>query len=252
MCRHLGYVGPPISLHDLLVAPPFGLEHQSYAPRHQAHGLVNADGWGVGWYVDGEAAPARYRTARPMWADTSFAGMAGHVRTTVAVASVRSATPPAPVEESGVAPFRAGRILFAHNGVVRGFAEGVGTELRRRLAPPTESRLEGRSDSEVLFGLLLDTLDDGADLTGGVAGAIEVGTDLGGRYNLVVSDGDRVLATRRGDTLVVGRLGSGHVVASEPLDDSDDWQAVPEGSLVTMTADGVDIQALTHLGRGAA
>jgi gamma-glutamyl hercynylcysteine S-oxide hydrolase len=47
MCRHLGWLGAPRSLHELVLAPPCGLLVQSYAPRRQAHGLLNADGWGA-------------------------------------------------------------------------------------------------------------------------------------------------------------------------------------------------------------
>jgi glutamine amidotransferase len=49
MCRHLAYLGPPVPLGRLLLDPPHGLLHQSWAPRRQRNGALNADGFGVGW-----------------------------------------------------------------------------------------------------------------------------------------------------------------------------------------------------------
>ena len=49
MCRHLGWLGEPRSIASLVLEPPSGLLVQSYAPRRQKHGLMNADGWGVGF-----------------------------------------------------------------------------------------------------------------------------------------------------------------------------------------------------------
>ncbi|MER6925139.1 class II glutamine amidotransferase, partial [Streptomyces spiralis] len=48
MCRHLAYVGDEEPIGRLLVEPPHGLYRQSWAPRQQRYGTVNADGFGVG------------------------------------------------------------------------------------------------------------------------------------------------------------------------------------------------------------
>ena len=53
MCRHLAYLGPPVTLRSLLTDPPSGLGTQAWAPRRQRHGTMNVDGFGVGWYADG-------------------------------------------------------------------------------------------------------------------------------------------------------------------------------------------------------
>ncbi|NEE09819.1 class II glutamine amidotransferase, partial [Streptomyces sp. SID7499] len=53
MCRHIAYVGEPVALGDILLRPPHALVRQSWAPRRQRYGTVNADGFGVGWYADG-------------------------------------------------------------------------------------------------------------------------------------------------------------------------------------------------------
>ncbi|MGO4760362.1 class II glutamine amidotransferase, partial [Streptomyces sp. 2MCAF27] len=53
MCRHLAYLGPDTPVGELLIAPPHGLYRQSYEPRRQRHGRMNADGFGVGWYAEG-------------------------------------------------------------------------------------------------------------------------------------------------------------------------------------------------------
>ncbi|MGW4567411.1 class II glutamine amidotransferase, partial [Streptomyces sp. NPDC004561] len=76
MCRHLAYLGPEEPLGRILVEPAHSLFRQSWAPRRQRYGTVNADGFGVGWYAPGDAAPARYRRAGPIWADLSFADLA--------------------------------------------------------------------------------------------------------------------------------------------------------------------------------
>ena len=76
MCRHVAYLGPPVSLDALIALPPYGLEKQSYAPRRQQHGVVNADGFGIGWYRSDNPYPVRYRRAVPIWGDENLRQLA--------------------------------------------------------------------------------------------------------------------------------------------------------------------------------
>ena len=245
MCRFVVYLGAPITLEALLLAPEHSLLRQSWAPRHQRHGTVNADGFGVGWYdAARRPEPARYRTARPMWADRSFASLAGVVASGAVVAAVRSATPPAPVEESGAPPFTAGRWLFAHNGAVDGFHDAPGIELRRQVSEHARAGIEGASDAEVLFALVLDRLDAGASMGEALIGAVTaVEAVTTARLNLIITDGEAVASTAVGDSLFV-RRGDGVVVASEPFDDDGCWQTVPDRSLVEACAGDVVITPL--------
>lgn len=260
MCRHQGWLGEPVDLARLLAAPPHSLERQSWEPRQMRHGTINADGWGVGWYEPDRPEPGRYRTTRPIWADPHLHELAPFLRSGCVVAAVRDATQPTPSEDTGVAPFRADRWLFSHNGLIEGFRDGVGTELRRMLSPSRESGLLGSSDSEVLFALVLDRLDAGASPGDAVEAALAVVTELtGGRFNVMLADGERLVATALGDTLVVrddreGSVGGalpldapprGVHVASEPFDDDPRWEVVPDGSLVEVSSAGVETRSLT-------
>jgi dimethylhistidine N-methyltransferase/ergothioneine biosynthesis protein EgtC len=248
VCRLLAYLGPPRSLHDLLLAPEHSLVHQSYAPRHQRHGRVNADGFGVGWYDRTvRPEPARYRRDRPIWSDRSLASMAPLVRSATVVAAVRDATPPAAVEESGSPPFPSGPWLFAHNGAVAGFTAGAGAALRARLSPARRAGIEGASDSEVVFALALDALDGGADVASALGDAVAGVSAVAdpSRLNLVLTDGVTLAATAWGDTLFILDLGPGGVVvASEPWDDDARWSPVPDATLVRVDGAGVTTSAL--------
>ena len=51
--RHLAYVGEPVTLQGLVLDPPRSLAAQSVSPHLQLHGVVNADGFGAGWYAFG-------------------------------------------------------------------------------------------------------------------------------------------------------------------------------------------------------
>src|SRR3954469_20622949 len=118
MCRHLAWLGAPQSVASLVLEPPCGLLRQSYAPRRQKRGLLNADGWGVGFYDEGGTV-RRWRSARPLWPDASVASVAPVLRSGAVLAAVRSATVGMPADEAAAAPFTDGRRLLSHNGRVR-------------------------------------------------------------------------------------------------------------------------------------
>ena len=230
MCRHLGWLGADVTVSSLMLDPPQGLRVQSYAPRRQKHCLLNADGWGVGFF-DGEV-PRRWRSAAPLWGDTSFDSVAPALRSHCVVAAVRSATVGMPIEVSATAPFTDGRWLLSHNGVVD-----------RTVLPPTSSA-ESVCDSAILaaaiFARGLDALGDTI---------VEFGTaDPIARLNILAANGSRLLATAWGDTLSILRRDDGVVLASEPYDDDSDWEDVPDRHLVEVTAKGVTMTPLDHPG----
>src|SRR5919112_5761471 len=160
MCRMIAYLSETeISLSSLVLGPEHSLLVQSYAPKEMMSGVVNADGFGAGWYapeIDDE--PAVYRSNAPIWADRSFGSIAPRVRSAAVLAAVRSATPGLPAEESGVPPFTSGPYLFTHNGAIKNFRTTVMRPLRDLLSDASYSDLLGVTDSETIFALFLDRL----------------------------------------------------------------------------------------------
>lgn len=243
MCRHLAYLGAPVSLHELVYQPPHSLHTQAYAPREQRHGTVNADGFGVGWFPDPDAQPVRYRRAMPIWADTSFADVAGVTAATCAVAAVRDATPGFAVDEGNAQPFRADGILFSHNGAaVDGdlLAEHLGVP-----APPGAPDARAPVDSAALFAHTVRLRRSGLGLAAALAQVVsDACARTPGRYNLLAADGTRIAATTCGDTLYIRESEESVTVASEPFDDAAGWRRVPDFSLVTATKAGADVRPL--------
>jgi glutamine amidotransferase len=233
----LAYLGPPVPLWELLAGPAHSLLRQSWAPRRQTHGVVNADGFGVGWYDPAvRVEPAVYRSARPMWADRNVASFGGVVRSGAVLAAVRSATPPLPVEETGAPPFTDGRFLFAHNGSVPGWLDGAAARLRRALSDRQLSRVEGATDAEVLFRLALDRIEAGASAGDALRSVVSLVGD--GRLTMLLLDGVQATGITCGESLYVRRRdrADGVVVASEPYDDEEGWEQVPDGTVVELSA----------------
>ena len=230
MCRHLGWLGTDVSVSSLVLDPPCGLRVQSYAPRRQKHGLMNADGWGVGFFdrSSGGGVPRRWRSQAPLWGDVSFESVAPALRSHCVLAAVRSATVGMPIETSATAPFTDGRWLLSHNGVVD------------RTVLPTPVDAESVCDSAILaaaiFARGLESLGDTI---------VEVArADPDARLNVLAANGSRMLATAWGDTLSILRRDDGVVLASEPYDNDSDWEDVPDRHLVEVTAAGVRMSPL--------
>jgi glutamine amidotransferase len=226
MCRHLGWLGADASVSSLVLEPPYGLRVQSYAPRQQKHGLINADGWGVGFF-DSEV-PRRWRSAAPIWGDTSLESVAPALRSHCVVAAVRSATIGMPIDVSATAPFTDEQWLLSHNGIVD------------RTVLPLTSSAESVCDSAMLaatiFALGLDVLGETIAQIGSL--------DRGARLNIMAANGSRMLATAWGDTLFILRRDDGVVLASEPYDNDAEWEDVPDRHLVDVTPGRVTLTAL--------
>ncbi|AEW97024.1 MULTISPECIES: ergothioneine biosynthesis protein EgtC [Streptomycetaceae] len=245
MCRHIAYLGPEITLGEVLVEPPHSLYRQSWAPRRQRYGTVNADGFGVGWYAPPDPVPARYRRTGPIWADPSVKDLARVVRTGALLAAVRDTTDGSAPDESAAAPYGAGPWLFSHNGALPGWPESV-AGLVAELPPEDLLRIEARCDSALVWALVLHRLRAGqppGEALADTVTAVAAHTDA--RLNLLLTDGTAIAATAWGDTLW-HRLEPGRqvVVASEPHDDRPGWTELPDRALLLATRDGVDVTPL--------
>jgi len=153
MCRWLAYSGSPILLEELLYRPRHSLIDQSLHARLGVD-TTNGDGFGVGWYGASNAdTPAVFRSIEPAWNDRNLREIASHVESPLFLAHIRASTGTA-VQQTNCHPFRYGRWLWVHNGLVRDFAR-----IKRDLALAVDGSLyasiEGSTDSELLFYLAL-------------------------------------------------------------------------------------------------
>lgn len=261
MCRMVGYLGgPEATLSSVVLEGEHSLLVQSYAPEEMTSGVVNADGFGVGWYVPEDEEPAVYRSNGSLWSDRSFAGIAPRIKARTVFAAVRSATPGLPVEESGVPPFSSGPFMFMHNGAVEDFRQKAMRPLRERLSDEAYSGLLGTTDSETIFAGLVDLLkEDPADLAGAARETIRRVTDVCGglgvkaTLNLAVTDGTAMVFTRYstegpGNSLYFvedeGPFPGATVVASERLDRDPDWREVPDRHLLAVGKSAASLSPL--------
>ena len=259
MCRWMAWSGQPVLLEELLFKTQHGLVDQSLHSRMGAE-TTNGDGFGVGWYGAGEG-PALYHSIAPAWGDTNLRELAGHVESPLFLAHVR-ATSGTPVQQTNCHPFRHGRWLFVHNGVLAGFHE-MRRDLMLAVEPSLFADFVGSTDSEVVFRLAL-TFGLEEDPVGAIEraiGFVEATAQRHGIENVVqasmgLSDGVRLWAFRystagqsrtlfaSADADSLRRLhpenprlqrlhGEDRLVVSEPFADLPGaWNEIPEASVL--------------------
>ena len=255
MCRWLAYSGSRVLLEELLYKPKHSLIDQSLHSTMGAE-TTNGDGFGIGWYGVGET-PATYHSIEPAWNERNLRDLAAHVESGLVFAHIRASSG-SPVQQTNCHPFRHGRWLWMHNGVIREFPR-VKRELVLAVDPELYPFIEGSTDSEVFFylALTLGLEDDPPSAVGRAVGLIEdVGRRAGVEHpiqmTVATSDGRSVWAFRyssegdsrslffstRVDTLreqhpevaILQELSDeSRLVVSEPLGDlKGAWNEVPE------------------------
>jgi glutamine amidotransferase len=152
MCRWLAYFGDPIPLDLLLLRTDHSLIDQSLHSRMGAT-TTNGDGFGIGWYDGRLEQPGIYRSVHPAWNDRNLRELAEHVSSHLFFAHIRASTGTA-IQETNAHPFRYGRWLFMHNGLVREHPR-LRRDMLLAVAPELVPHIEGSTDSELLFHLAL-------------------------------------------------------------------------------------------------
>eukprot|EP00929_Paragymnodinium_shiwhaense_P086664 TRINITY_DN47139_c0_g1_i1.p1 TRINITY_DN47139_c0_g1~~TRINITY_DN47139_c0_g1_i1.p1 ORF type:complete len:1638 (+),score=351.49 TRINITY_DN47139_c0_g1_i1:69-4916(+) len=205
MCRLVAVVAhEPVLLADILTRPTSGLVRQSFASQERAQpgpggpvrayeqGCLNGDGYGLGWYVpstctpppssmekaDGNSlavggceaeietwTPALLASMKPAWNDRNLYNISQKVMSPLLFAHVRAAGPLLPVSDATCHPFRAGRLLFMHNGMIAGYSSLQPRFVASLCQHPTAFKVavdHGLIDSAVAFGFLLVELGLGS------------------------------------------------------------------------------------------
>ncbi|MDQ1739449.1 MAG: gamma-glutamyl hercynylcysteine S-oxide hydrolase [Pseudonocardiales bacterium] len=270
MCRHIGYLGLPVMLAELVLDPPHSLAVQSYAPRDmRGGGTVNVDGFGVGWFaaepeprLGSEPAAGsageppggrpvegarRYRRPVPIWQDAPFADLARQTAAVGMLAAVRNATAGMPVAEAACAPFTDGHWLFSLNGLIAGWPDtaiGLVEEIPRREL----LSMQVMTDATLLWALLRQRLAASADPASALGDlVIEVlAAAPGSRLTTLLTDGRQLYATTVTHSLWSRHSAAGVLLASEPLDEDSAWQPIPDGQLVVADRSGVRHRPLRH------
>jgi glutamine amidotransferase len=244
-----------VLIEELLYTPKHSLIDQSLHSTMGAE-TTNGDGFGIGWYGDPET-PGTFHSVEPAWSDRNLRDLAAHVRSPLVFAHIR-ATSGSPVQQTNCHPFRHGRWLWMHNGLIGDFTR-VKRDLVLAIDPELYPAIEGSTDSEVFFFLAL-TLGLEDDPPGAVERAVGLIERVGRAHGVAhpiqmtvaTSDGASVWAFRyssegksrslfystRVDTLraqhpevaVLQELSDeSRLVVSEPLGDLvGAWNAVPE------------------------
>jgi ergothioneine biosynthesis protein EgtC len=258
MCRLLAYLGSSISLEDILYKPEHSLIVQSYQPREMLSGVVNADGFGVGWYhPHKETEPFTYKNTLPIWNDTNLPSLSRYVESGCIISYVRSATAGQALDFSNCQPFQYQRLLFIHNGRIAKFRQTLYKPIRSLLNEEIYNIIYGTTDSEHIFALILHYLSINPDKT--IEQALEVTllklSEMAQDYqtdvlaNVIISDGNRLIASRYSTKSPAPSLyylqndsnySNSVIIASETLS-SGNWTSCPENSIISV-GENCDIQ----------
>ena len=269
MCRWMAYTGTPLLAHDLLYTTENSLIVQSMRARLGVE-PTNGDGFGLGWYLDGNA-PGLFRSTEPAWNDRNLRELSGAIRSSMVFAHVRASTG-SPVQQTNCHPFRHGHWLWMHNGAIAGFRD-VHRELALSVDPDLFPDIQGTTDSELFFNLAL-TYGLEEDPPAAVARAVGRIEEAGRRHGepfpmqmtVATTDGETLWAFRYSsegrsrslfrseevatlreqypDNPVIARLATdSRLVVSEPLGNlRGAWREVPDASCLIVHRDGEELQ----------
>lgn len=208
MCRFVAYTGEDVLLDQVLVKPENSLVMQSLHAREASEIPTNGDGFGIGWYTPSiSPEPAIFTSIFPAWNDQNLLHITSKIKSPCFFGHVRAASVGG-INPYNCHPFIYGRWMLMHNGSIGDFTL-IKRHIRRMLDDEYYQWIQGETDSEHLFALFLQlarnrNLEDVSEVGDVLMETLNIIHELicmyglGGTsyYNLCLTDGDRIIATR--------------------------------------------------------
>jgi len=206
-------MGPPVVIDDLLYKPDSSLVRQSYEP--QLLEMLNLGGFGmVSWDESSPnpGTPLKYRTTDLPIFDQNLKALAEKMRSNCLLAHIRGIAYRA---DSGFGPhnlhpfyYPKYRWAMAHNGDLAGFND-MRHDLLDHVTPALRRNIQGTTDSEVVYALVLSQLErveknKPADLVAAITQTISIlrevraahQIEINSAMNLLFSDGTSTVGLR--------------------------------------------------------
>ena len=165
MCRILAYLGEPLPAQNLLFDTDNSLVRQSYSPR-MMNTFLNLAGFGMKAWDPTSLRPEdpfSYRATTLPSFDRNLGFLSSKLAPTCLVAHVRGVTysDEAVVADTNLHPFQfaGARVALTHNGHLRQFPR-MRYALVDHVRPELAQHIEGTTDSEWIYALVMSQLDD--------------------------------------------------------------------------------------------
>lgn len=269
MCRLFGMVAASDKdAFDFLVGHEFSLLAQSDFDKKR----LQKDGWGVGSW-NGRAWKVVMSTGAIFKEKQAFESASREAVSRIVLAHIRQASNPRGIPHErlisldNTQPFHSGKYIFMHNGTLT-----IPDEVAATLGPYRKN-LKGINDSEVLFWLIMRNIEKLGDVPKAFSRSVEELWSVwekcgeGSRkrafklfnqnapyhcLNSLISDGNTLWAFCKHDeasthTDLCGRgrpvfeichatRGDATYIASERTDRAEDWEFMPDGTVLTVRA----------------
>ncbi|MEM9587515.1 MAG: class II glutamine amidotransferase [Planctomycetota bacterium] len=267
MCRLYGFrSNEPTKVECTLVHAQNALLIQS---REDEVGREHPDGWGIGYFRDGD--PYLEKNASPAFEGLHFSDAAERLYSTGVISHVRLATV-GRTQIENCHPFIWGNWIFAHNGTVAGI-DSLRNELLGEISRKLAQNIKGSTDSELLFHWLVQKASEQGLMDGdgcidleGLSWVVsqsigeldrrcqQVSPNKPAKLNTILTDGHVMIASRLRNSLcyvqrdgirdceICGIPHVAHdpdvpyhavVVASEPLS-HEAWQLLPDAHVLSV------------------
>lgn len=222
---------------------------------------LNGDGFGIAWYNNTlTKEPGLFKSTQPAWNNYNLNNIAKVIQSDLFLCHVRAASETLTISRENCHPFEENEITFMHNGELSPFSK-LKRKLHNELSEKRFLSLQGSTDSEVIFSLFLDALDEKKDIVESLAYTINyigVLTRKNGGYtnmNIIISNGEKFIASRYSSAdkeppslffktfdhiehddnidfkLVKCNSNKSIIVASEPLRSCSTWETIPENTI---------------------
>jgi len=165
MCRVVTYLGEPILAQELLFNPDNSLVKQSYEPKFMSH-IQNLAGFGMAVWdkTSPDAyAPYVYKTLELPFFNENLLQLSTKVQADCMLAHIRGIrySPDEKVIMPNTHPFmyEGYKLALAHNGQLESLGE-MKPDLLKAIPPEIAKHINGTTDSEWIYALLLSQFDN--------------------------------------------------------------------------------------------
>ncbi len=189
MCRLLAFASSDNTTIESLLTPE---EFENYRKLSELHG----DGWGAAWQTNGSSVQQANSVERAI-DDDNFLYISKK-SANIGIVHLRWATTGFPVCVENTHPFAAGSWRFAHNGAIAN-----SDRLLNELSPARRVALNGTTDSEMYFQLLLENIEKTGDVVTAIQATVKTirkVCGLGSLNCLLLSDGRMIAVQAYGET----------------------------------------------------